>query len=227
MKNLIFKFFIFWCSFTYAAEFKTVEELKGHVAEVLPKIEGWCSKEKASAFIDLVLQEKPKVYVEIGVFAGASLFPVASALKFLNNGGFIIGIDPWNNKECTKNFDPLIHDSFVTWWNNIHLEWIYHSVLNLVRQENLEDYRLLMRTTSEKAAVFIEEIDILYLDGNHSIQSLSKDVDLYVPKVRSGGYIWLNDFTRENIKKVLDQLLQCCEYISSVDNGNCVLFRKI
>ncbi|MFI5334316.1 MAG: hypothetical protein ACHQT8_04015, partial [Chlamydiales bacterium] len=42
-----------------------VDALKQRVCNVLPHLEGWCSKEKALNFIDLVLDVQPKVCVEI------------------------------------------------------------------------------------------------------------------------------------------------------------------
>ena len=78
-----------------------IDELKKQVCLVLPSLEGWCSREKALNFIDLVLEVKPQVCVEIGVFGGSSLFPVASALKHRGEG-IVIGIDPWDNSSVSN-----------------------------------------------------------------------------------------------------------------------------
>ena len=87
------KILILCCCFFSLSADTGIDALKQNVQTVLPTLEGWCSKSKANHFIDLILAVKPEVYVEIGVFGGSSIFPVASALKYLGKG-VVIGIDP-------------------------------------------------------------------------------------------------------------------------------------
>src|SRR5258707_5986460 len=89
MKKAILFFF---CLFTSLHAAQTVEELKNQVCENIRFLEGWCSKDKAKSFIDLVIEVKPRVCAEIGVFGGSSIYPVASALKLLGQG-VVIAID--------------------------------------------------------------------------------------------------------------------------------------
>jgi cephalosporin hydroxylase len=201
------------------------DELKKQVCLILPSLEGWCSREKALAFIDLILQEKPKMCVEIGVFGGASLFPVASALKY-HGEGVVIGIDPWDKLECIKYLDPREDEAHFKWWSHLDLQSIYHSYTSMLKRYQLEGYCKTVATTSEKAAMGLNSIDILHLDGNHSNIASVQDVTLYLPKVRSGGYIWLNDCLWEEMQDSVELLLNSCEVVKLVDHGNCILFRK-
>jgi hypothetical protein len=201
------------------------DHLKMEVCSILPSLEGWCSLEKALNFIDLVLQEKPKVYVEIGVFAGASLYPVLSTLKFLDHG-VAIAIDPWDKYECIKYLDQKLDHLHIDWWGRIDLESNYASFLKTLRMFNLTDYCIPLRTSAEHAAKIIGVIDILHIDGNHSERSFTKYVQLYLPKVRSGGYIWLNDSLWIESQQAMDLLLEQCDSVKMIDSGNCMLFRK-
>jgi len=85
--------------------------------------------------------------------------------------------------------------------------------------------------TSEQASSEIPEIDILHIDGNHQDAALL-DVELYFPKVKSGGYIWFDDIKSSNVQKkkkatiALESILPECEIIEYVDNGICILIRK-
>jgi predicted O-methyltransferase YrrM len=36
-------------------------------------------------------------------------------------------------------------------------------------------------------------IDILHLDGNHSAEASTRDVENYLPRLRRGGYLWFDD----------------------------------
>ncbi|HEX2579775.1 MAG TPA: class I SAM-dependent methyltransferase [Rhabdochlamydiaceae bacterium] len=223
MKKHILLFLLFFAQLLHANE--TVEELKRQVCQELPSIQGWCSKEKALNFIDLVLEVRPEVCVDIGTFGGRSVLPVASALKFLDHG-IVIAIDPWDKIEALRHMDPVEESDHMDWWGKVSFNAIYASYLNLINKHNLGKYCRTIRATSEKAAPDVGTIDILYLDGNHSEVVSVKDVKLYLPKVRSGGYIWLNDSTWTQLQSSIELLQESCDVIRLIDNGNCILFKK-
>jgi hypothetical protein len=202
-----------------------ISQLKREVLERLPSFLGWCSGEKALQFIDLVLTERPLIWVEIGVFGGASLFPVASVFKILGEGT-VIGIDPWDKIECIKYFDPIKDRIHLHWWGNLDLNHICMSYLTQMCQYGLDRYCTTIRETSEKAIHLIERIDVLHIDGNHSQYCSTQDVLLYLPKVREGGFIWMNDVGAEERQEALSILLLMCDVVKTIDNGNCVLFKK-
>lgn len=216
----------FSCLFSLQAD-TGIDALKQEVSALLPTLEGWCSKTKAAAFIDLIIETKPDVCVEIGVFGGSSLYPTASALKYLGNG-IAIGIDPWDKIECIKYLDPIEDAEHLKWWGSLNIHYIYQSLCNMLRKQKLEDYVKIIKATSEKALSMIgeKEIDILYLDGNHSEFCSTQDVKLYLPKVRTGGYIWMNDTLWKERQDAVDLLVEGCDVIRLIDNGNCILFKK-
>lgn len=201
------------------------EEVKRKVSTVLPSINGWCSQEKAMNFIDLVMEVKPKVCVEIGVFGGSSLFPVACALRSLGEG-VVYAIDPWDKFECIKYYDPIKDKANLQWWASIDLEYVYNEYLNLLKRFGIGSYCVTIRTNSARAVDVVNNIDILHIDGNHSEISFLQDVTLYLPKVRPGGYIWLNDALWDDAQLASDFLLDHCEVIKLIDDGNCILFQK-
>ncbi len=202
-----------------------IEELKETVLDNHQEIWGWCSREKALQIIDLVLEVKPKLYVEIGVFSGASLYPAAAALKFLGEG-VAVAIDPWDKIECIRYLDPDEDKTDLKWWAHQNMDHIYFGFLSVLRQFELEKTCLILRTTSKKAARAIGHIDILFLDGNHYEKVATEDVLLYLPKVRPGGYIWLNDATWISLQPAKEHLKAHCDVVRTIDNGNCILFRK-
>lgn len=220
------KILLFCCCLTSLNADLRIDTLKNNVSTILPSIEGWCSKAKANSFIDLVLEEKPDLCVEIGVFGGSSLFPVASALKHLGKGT-ILGIDPWNKVECIKYFDPIEDAEHLKWWGELNIDVIYQSFNQVLEKYNLKDVVKIIRATSEVAANLVNSsIDILYIDGNHSEACSTQDVQLYLPKVRSGGYIWMNDTLSNEKQEAIDLLLKACDVIRLIDSGNCILFKK-
>ncbi|MBI2743540.1 MAG: class I SAM-dependent methyltransferase [Chlamydiales bacterium] len=216
---------IFFCASSALHAERTEEEVKQQVCSTLPSLHGWCTVEKAISFIDLVLEVKPEICVEVGVFGGSSIFPVASALQFLGKG-VVVAIDPWDKGETIKNMDPEAAAAHVNWWSKVNFDRIYASYLGMVKMFGLEEQCITIRSTSERAAPILNKIDILYLDGNHSEAGFTRDVQLYLPKVRSGGYIWINDTLWTEVQPAIDLLMEECDAVKLIDNGNCILFRK-
>ena len=202
-----------------------VKDLKANVCDNLSEILGWCSSEKALHFIDLVLELRPSLCVEIGVFSGASLYPVAAALQLLN-AGTVIAIDPWDKIECIRHLNPDRDKTDLKWWAHQNMDHVYFGFLNVLRQFELEKTCVIFRSTSKKAAPAIGQIDILHIDGNHYEKTALEDVALYLPKVRSGGYIWMNDATWPSLKSAIHSLSLACDVVKTIDNGNCILFKK-
>lgn len=202
-----------------------IDDLKKEVCDNLPDIHGWCSREKALHFIDLVLETQPELYVEIGVYSGASIYPAASALQFLKKG-VAVAIDPWDIVECIRHLDPDKDREDLRWWVRQNMDNIYFEFLNVVRRFELETICLPVRATSEKAARFVGQIDILHLDGNHYISTLLQDIQLYLPKVKSNGYVWLNDASWHTFEPAIQLLKETCDIVKTIDHGNCILFKK-
>ena len=201
-------------------------EFKKEVCEELQKLEGWCSEDKALRFIELVLSEKPNLCVEIGVFGGASLYPVAAALKSLNKGK-VIGIDPWNTAESVKFYELPQEREHFEWWLTVDFESIRNAYRKMLLKNQLQDFVVTIEATSEDAASqILEEIDILHIDGNPSEEKSLQDLSLYLPKVKSGGYIWFTDFGKVSKRKALEELFVKCKVIKIIDNGKCILFKK-
>ena len=86
----------------------TIEDSKTRVLDVYKDNDGrfgewgWCSNDKAGCIIDIVSEicndtENP-VCVEIGVYGGKSVIPVALELK--RHVGTIHAIDPWTIEEA-------------------------------------------------------------------------------------------------------------------------------
>ena len=202
-----------------------IEDLKAEVLDGVQDAYGWCTQEKANRFIDLVLEVKPQLCVEIGVFGGASLLPTACALQFLGQG-VVIAIDPWDKIECIRYLDPDRDKVNLKWWAHINMDHIYFMFSKLIHQFELEKTCIALRATSKKAAPLIGIIDILHIDGNHEPRVAEQDVQLYLPKVRHGGYIWFNDALWPSLQGAVDLLSRFCDIVDSVDNGNCILFKK-
>lgn len=180
------------------------ENIKHLAFEAMDKLEGWCTKGKASVLIDLVLLSKPHKIVEIGVFGGKSLIPMAYALQ-ANQIGTIFGIDPWDNQESVRGMDGVNEE----WWRNIDHEAILQGLIKKIALFDLEDQVRLIRSSSLDAPL-IADIDFLHIDGNHSEEASLIDVKKWTPLVRQGGIIIFDDLNWSGTKSAVEWLNENC-----------------
>lgn len=153
---------------------------------VLPSLQGWCEPEKAHALAAAVIAFKPTRIVEVGVFGGRSLIPMALACQ-ANGKGVVIGIDPWTNAAAVDGYDGANRD----WWATVDLERVYREFVNHVSMLSLGSFVEVVRAKSDDAPV-AASYDMAHLDGQHTDQAV-RDVHKFASRVRIGGLCILDD----------------------------------
>lgn len=202
-----------------------MDELMKRISQHIPSMHGWCTVEKGQAMAKLIVENKPETIVEIGVFGGRSLMPMAFACQFVNYGK-VYGIDPWSVDAALKDVQEKAN---LDWWAKVDYEEIYKYCLRAIIEHDATSVATLFRTTSEKASFLLDKVDMLHIDGNHSEALSTQDVFLWLPKIPSGGYIWLDDiggFATKNAERLLEER---CERITEIGTPGvqmCALFRK-
>jgi predicted O-methyltransferase YrrM len=157
----------------------------------------WCSVEKAMALALMVVTQRPKVVCEIGVWAGASLLPMAIAAKAL--GTWIdpntdretkcrlVAIDPWSSDASVDGQIPVN----ANWWSKAPHEWAYTTFMERLERFGVKDIVEVVRMKSDHAPP-PGNLGLLHIDGNHSDQA-ERDAARFVPNVRPGGIVVLDD----------------------------------
>ncbi|MBT9370037.1 class I SAM-dependent methyltransferase [Rhizobium sp. CSW-27] len=169
------------------------------------ELQGWCSDEKANYIVDVILELKPEVCVEIGVYGGRSLVPAAAALR-ANQKGVIYGIETWSPQVAVEYKTTVVNDE---WWLKVDFSKIKSSFLKFIVENGLSDFVKLIELPSASASTAFTEIDYLHIDGAHSVFNAAEDVVLYAKKVRKGGVIIMDDAnwkTTESAVRILDSL---------------------
>lgn len=202
------------------------QSLKKQVFQYLKN--SWCSAKKAELMMDLVFLTHPQVCVEIGAFSGSSVLPLAATLKYLKQG-HIYAIDAWSNDEAVKHIS--VNDPNYAWWSRVNMPYIKNQFNILLNQWWLGSYCSVIHASSEIAVDQMPEIDFLHLDGNFSEEGSLLDTQLFLPKVKSGGYILLSNlFALVDGKRTkmasMWRLFDQCEIICEMDNYDAALFRK-
>jgi len=202
------------------------EAFKTSILPHQKKFDGWCEEEKVYKMMDLIYDTHPSICVEIGVFGGSSVYPTAAALSYLKQG-VIYAIDPWSKAACLEGYAS--DDANYKWWGSINLDSILRDFIAKMKLYGVHHRCTILRATSVDALSHFDDasIDILHIDGNHTEESALRDVLLYYPKVKSGGYIWFDDANWSSTAKAIAFLTEHChEFNIHRSTSTCLLFQK-
>lgn len=208
------------------------DQAKGLADGLCSTLPGWCKPEKRHALIDSVfaLREelnRPLTIVEIGVFGGSSYGALVLAAE--HTGSIAYGIDPWSIEKSTEY---MIEQANHDWWASIDHGKMYIDVVHLFSSK--PNARVL-RMTSAEAASYIHNVDLIHIDGNHSEEKSTFDVQTWLPKVPLGGFVWMDDIdwheagvcTTAAACRLLEARCDLLQTIKIPGVNACGLFRKV
>ena len=158
-------------------------------AKTLPKIkqyeqiDGFLFPEEAAALYNLAsLLPHNSTIVEIGSWKGKSTYCLAQGLKT----GKVFAVDP---------FDASGEDGSTEIYNQTKGEkpLIQQFQEKMTELEVIDKIETLAGFSHEFVHKF-KNIDLLFIDGDHSIEGCQYDFDHYSPLIPRGGYIALHDY---------------------------------
>lgn len=181
------------------------------IHEYVVHMEGWSTPERCCEMAEKILETKAKVCVDIGVFAGRSTISMGFAARQLVDSK-VYGIDPWTPEAATDNDD---NKEGIDWWKDkANLEDMQRQAVRSVWNHHLEPWVVLIRSRSEYVYQLFPEIEFLNIDGGHSEISSCRDVELYLPHVKSGYYIFFDDTAWPSTQKAVRMIDEQCELIN-------------
>lgn len=184
---------------------------------------GWCTLNKAGNLVDHVNDicervEYP-VCVEIGVYSGKSIFPVAMELK-RHGKGIVHAIDPWSNTEAIKGYDGVNAE----YWGSIPLDRAYNIFLQTIHETKTSDYIDIVKSTSDDAPEYTG-IDLVYIDGQHTEQAF-KDAIKYATRVNINGYCYIDDIGWGQVK-ALPFFMEQMGFMRIHMVDDCMIYKRI
>jgi len=177
------------------------------VASVPVDFGGGSGSAKALVIADLIARHGVRDTIEIGVYRGRSLLPVAAMLR-ITGTGVATGIDPWSVDEALQEETHAVGPGVNEWVRSHPWEETYQSVLQRIEDLRLTENCRILRMTSEEAAPEFADasVDLVHVDGNHDQAAVERDVERYLPKVRPGGFLVLDDASWSSIRPVIEEL---------------------
>ena len=143
--------------------------------------------------------------VEIGAYLGRTTVFMAKVLGRLGKVVSILSIDPF------ERFQP----------NSLNPQGDYFAYVANIVANHVENVCLPLAAFSFHAAdVIADNVGVLVIDGDHSYSSASKDLRLFAPKVRPGGFIFIDDYgsAYPGVVQAVDEFL--------AENPNFILHAK-
>lgn len=195
--------------------------IKEAIEHYIPVMEGWLDPARGCEMAELIIDTKPEICVEIGVFGGRSLIACAMALRE-NNKGKIYGIDSWRVEDAVEGKEDKEDKDW--WQKKVILDDIHRECMKAMWAHHLEPWVVVIRSASQYCSELFPTIDQLYIDGSHSEVASCRDVENYVPRVKRKGFIWVDDCDWRSTQAALSRMDSMCEVIK--DNGNYRLYQK-
>lgn len=118
---------------------------------------------------------------EIGVAYGENANAILE--KWRGSGMFLV--DPWNREKCGEYIDGSA---------SIDFDGAYNYCISLVSR--YPGRTIVLRKTSDEALRDIPDgfLDFAYIDGNHHDPQVSRDINGWFKKVKSGGILGGHDY---------------------------------
>ena len=164
---------------------------------------GGCPVDKAEIMARSIIDNNFTCVVDIGVWKGRSL--ISLAMGTLVTKGRAYGIDPYTRENMLENDAPNhVMQTLPSFASGVSWEEVYRGVKQLFASY---PHVAIVRKTAEDAVGDIPEpIDLLHIDGNHDRIFVEKDIRLYVPKVKEGGWIVMDDTDWDSVRACLPLL---------------------
>lgn len=157
-------------------------------------IPGWLTEDEAITLYELAreLPDDAPVAVEIGSWQGKSSLVLSKGLKGKTRPALYC-IDPFNGDAGAS--DRVIYSRALSTMNKSLKEVFLdnmrrHGVLDVVHP--LEGYSF------EFVKDFKDQIDLLFIDGNHEFDAVLQDYEQWSPRLKRGGIIAFHDVVMED-----------------------------
>ncbi len=167
--------------------------------------------------LDEVRKEKPKIFLEIGVFHGVTARNICELLYRTHKNDFkYIGLDLFVENEQNKN-EVIPNNTF-----NNPLKKIYFKYIKKQNPYSLEAVRDLLKKFEKNVHLIqgnsnkvlnkmdMSKIDYVFLDGGHEYNTVKNDLDNCIEVIKKGGTVLCDDYnlgSAPGVKEAIDEFV--------------------
>lgn len=148
-------------------------------------------------YISIIYAIDIQKIVEIGVFRGKN----AEVLRKLFPQAHLYLVDPWDPSEAYLSSGSAVSKDLK----------MYQQAEERVKCLFEHDpHATLMKQCSESSAPLLpSHLDLVFIDANHSYESVKQDILTYQPKMRTGGMLSGHNYGREYFPGVQQAVHEC------------------
>ena len=171
----------------------------------------------ANILLDQVSINKPKNFLEVGVFQGVTSRNICEKLNEINKEDFTFhGIDIFedtnnkiDNQEMTTKHNKISNPFKHLIFNIILKKKLFslESVNDFLKKfkKNVKLYKGFSDT--ELLKIDMSKIDMVFLDGGHSYETVKNDISIILRGMKKGKIIICDDYDQVNygVKKAVDE----------------------
>lgn len=191
------------------------------------KVTGWMVEPKMRQFEWMMNDmQEPLTIVEIGVWYGMSAIGIGMIAKASSKKATIYAIDAWRPDAAIEGENAIENKK---WWENQNYNYALHCFKEYIEFFGLKDFfKVIVGRSEDVVGEIPNEIDLLHVDGNHSEEKSMRDIELYLPKVKQGGVICLDDTAWDTLAKAVAYMNENCEFLFeyNVDGASFNFYRK-
>ncbi len=140
-----------------------------------PETAWWGHLQFMFAAIDLI---RPRRFVELGSHHGTSFFAANQAAQRAGITMEALAVDSWEGEQHTGEYDDSV----------------YHGFVDVLQHRKYDNAHPLKMYFDEAVEMFAPaSIDLLHIDGLHTLEAVQHDYDMWIDKVVPGGLILFHD----------------------------------
>jgi Methyltransferase domain len=184
---------------------------------------GGSSLLKVMVLADLVAALDLRQALEIGVYRGRLFLGLGVVMAELGRGD-VPGIDPYSAEAAVQCDDHDVGFDLAEWARVVDWDKLHSDVRSAIAAWGLQQHCHLIRAPSEEAASEFGSatIDLLHVDGNHDAAAVTRDLELYLPKVRAGGLVVLDDVSWPSVRDAFEDLRASHQLLLHLVDGGSV-----
>jgi predicted O-methyltransferase YrrM len=156
-------------------------------------------------FYNEMAEKDFKVYVELGCWKGHSVCHLAKNIK---EGAIVWAVDYWDEGPDTVATSYLPEDSpklYDIYNRNLELAGVRHMVKDI------------KGCTWESASLFEDEsVDFVFVDGDHSEEGVSRDIEAWWTKLKNTGIMAGHDYNRESVHAAVKKAFNVYDSLGNV-----------
>ena len=167
--------------------------------------------------LDEVRKEKPKIFLEIGVFHGVTARNICELLYQTHKNDFkYIGLDLFVENDENKN-EVIPNNTFNNPLKRIYFKYIkkqnpysLEAVKDLLKKFEKNVHLIQGNSNKVLKKIDMSKIDYVFLDGGHEYNTVKNDLDNCIEVIKKGGTVLCDDYnlgSAPGVKRAIDEFV--------------------